>query len=417
MVESETVFACLLRVFSIRRDVTSFFRSIWKPLLPAVLAVLNNDQNGGSHVFVNIISVTNRLLECIFQEKLSSHFPPIVIGICQHIYEVGGNDALHHYLFNFLIFPNLIKILAGDHNSSENEDYFRLENVNELLNKYYDHTLWSTDNLIVSNNNVSSDVNQPFSSMLWVFWRIYTLALCVHDISLATLTTKVFAGGRLNIDISGVVDQKLRSIISRLRRKIFIFCKSILEINTKEINILPVEMSRNILLSNYELESFFTSVGIGMELHEQSKELTKSSLYQSFSKYFSLDNTDITCDEKNEVILHLVCQQSYNLKHDNNDDDVFFSHKKLLLGLQLTNKFEDSLYMMLERIKNDELNDLYDLVSNESNFQFNEFDLHSRNKNDSDIKNKHTKGSSKKVKRCKYGLQESNNVMSFFILY
>lgn len=147
MTDSETTLTCLLRVFSIRRDVTSFFRGIWKPLLPAALAVLNVDDSTsaateGPHVFANLVSIANRLIVCFFREKTAVSMPAIVIAVCQTVFDIGGFDALCNYLFHLLVLPNLIKVLAGDHDSAENEDIYRMEDAVVLVNKYYDHKFW-----------------------------------------------------------------------------------------------------------------------------------------------------------------------------------------------------------------------------------------------------------------------------------
>lgn len=103
--KSETVLACLLRVYAIRRDVTSYYRTIWRPILPGVVALLKqhseaekdpqSHHNIQAHAFANTIAVANRLLECTLGEKSILTFPPIATAVCRAVHEIGGQLALH----------------------------------------------------------------------------------------------------------------------------------------------------------------------------------------------------------------------------------------------------------------------------------------------------------------------------------
>ena len=208
MIYAETSLTCLLRIFAVRRDVTSYFRSIWKPLLPAVLAVLNVDDDtnnastAGPHVFSNLMSVAHRLLLCALRERSARSLPATVVAVCQTVFDIGGFEALCNYLFNLLVLPNLLKILAGDHESTENEEVYRVDDVVTITNKYFDHLFWCEMD--------SGQSFSPFPSLLWIIWRLFTHASNVEHVSLSSLTTKAFVGSRFkfkskSLDISGII--------------------------------------------------------------------------------------------------------------------------------------------------------------------------------------------------------------------
>jgi hypothetical protein len=141
-VDLETVLASLLRIYAIRRDVTAYFRAIWRPVLPSTLELLKESDSNDSIFFSNVWAVANRFLECTLSDKSMVVFPPIATAICRATHEVGDFEALHYYLLNLLILPNLLKILSGDHESVENEDIYRTENIENICNKYFDNSLW-----------------------------------------------------------------------------------------------------------------------------------------------------------------------------------------------------------------------------------------------------------------------------------
>lgn len=211
MIYSESSLTCLLRIFAVRRDVTSYFRSIWRPLLPAVLAVMNVDDDAnnastaGPHVFANLMSVAHRLLLCVLRERSARSLPAAVIAVCQTVFDIGGFEALCNYVFNLLVLPNLLKILAGDHESTENEDVYRVDNAVTITNKYFDHLFWCE----MAPNHESGQSFVPFPSLVWIIWRLFTYASNVEHVSLSSLTTKAFVGSRFkfkskSLDISGI---------------------------------------------------------------------------------------------------------------------------------------------------------------------------------------------------------------------
>ena len=89
----ETLFACVLRVYSIRRDVTSYFRTIWRPALPSVLSVLSSKETTGRNPFLNLFTSAFRLLECTFSDQAIMAFPVTATAVCRSLYEIGDFDS------------------------------------------------------------------------------------------------------------------------------------------------------------------------------------------------------------------------------------------------------------------------------------------------------------------------------------
>jgi len=225
-VPSETVLVCLLRMYAVRRDVTSFFRTVWRPILPQVVQVISasvsTQERGSTHTFANLTAVAYRLLEATLQDKVMLHFPPAATAICRAMFEIGGMDALHVYLFNLLVLPNLLKIFSGAHDSADNEGPVRLDSVDELTARYFDiDTWWPAEGFDEA----------PFSALgtlVWIVWRLYSAASMIESRTLAVLSTKAFFVGGPRLDMSGVPDTKLRSIIWHLQRRIEGGCRTLL---------------------------------------------------------------------------------------------------------------------------------------------------------------------------------------------
>ena len=209
MTHTESSLTCLLRIVAIRRDVTAYFRSTWRPLLPAVVAVLNVDDDSstassaGPHVFANLVSVAHRLLLCAFRERSARSLPATMIAVCQTVFDIGGFEALCYYIFNLLVLPNLLKILAGDHESTENEEVYRVDDIFTITNKYYDHSFWCA---MAGRGQAFG----PFPSLIWIIWRLFVYATNVEHVSLSSLTTTSFVGRRFkfkskSLDLSGML--------------------------------------------------------------------------------------------------------------------------------------------------------------------------------------------------------------------
>jgi hypothetical protein len=117
-------------------------------------------------------------------------------------------------MFNLLILPNLLKIFSGEHDSLSCEGPVRIDNVEELTARFFDIDTWWP---------VEGFEDAPFSALgtlVWITWRLYSAAAMIDSKTLATLTTRAFFVGGPNVDMSGVPDPRLRSIIWHLQRRI-----------------------------------------------------------------------------------------------------------------------------------------------------------------------------------------------------
>jgi hypothetical protein len=142
-VNRETVLSCLIRVYSLRRDVTGYFRAIWKPLLPSIASLFTCQEDFQNPLLAsNMVTLVNRLLILTFDEKSMTVFPITATSICHAIHEISGEEMSLTVLFNYFLLPNLIKIICGDHDSLENESIYSMKNISKIINQYYDNRWW-----------------------------------------------------------------------------------------------------------------------------------------------------------------------------------------------------------------------------------------------------------------------------------
>lgn len=363
-VPSETVLACLLRVYAIRRDVTSYYRTIWKPVLPGVVALLkqhgsvatdHNQHNVKPLVFANIIAIANRLLECTLSEKSIMVFPAIATAVCRAVHEIGGHLAMHSYLFQLLILPNLLKVLAGDHESAENEDIYRVENVEEIVNKYYDSCFWFNKEGLGESaeatasrekEKIEAGILDPLRTLIWLIWRIYTCSVFLDDIAVTALTMQTFLTSTKPIALDESAYQypplRLRNMLRRLRRKIDKGCEFLLKmpmdaqgseylgVNEEEeggaldhqiqrldapqelahlldrrlhtLHFKPNEMLNLTVASRYEVGALLNDIALAMEMHDQA---AKNPLYQAIAEYLN-QNMDYDTEEAHEQLMELT---------------------------------------------------------------------------------------------------------------
>ena len=89
---SETLLTTLLKSFALRMDITWFFRELWNPVLPSVVAFLgvlpSSHQTGfqttqleDGEVFKSAMKAVNRLLLHTFNEKSMMNWPPTATAI------------------------------------------------------------------------------------------------------------------------------------------------------------------------------------------------------------------------------------------------------------------------------------------------------------------------------------------------
>ena len=214
-VPTEPSLTCLLRTYAIRRDIASYYRTIWRPVLPAVAAITRNSVIDGSRTFSNMFAVALRLLDCTFNIKGIMMFPPTASAVCHSLLEIGGKDAMYNYMINLLILPNILKIITdGDHESFDNElTYHSPAHLEEYYDRYFDLNLWWPQ------EGFTSAKYDPYSALIWTIWRLLSAACCIDEKTLLSLQAKDFFVGGPILDISGVTDFKLRAALTKIRRK------------------------------------------------------------------------------------------------------------------------------------------------------------------------------------------------------
>ena len=214
-VPSETVLTCMLRTYALRRDVTSFFRATWKPILKSIISVVETNEVDGSRTFSNLVQTASRLIEATFNDAVMASFPPIATAVCRSLFEIGGNDALHSYIFNLLILPNILKILQGDHESVDNEKLIRLESMGAFSHQYFNiDSWWAIEGL----DRVPFD---SLNTFIWVVWKVYTASALINQAEIEiTKSDEFFAGHPKELDLAAVSDKKLRIVLLRCQRRI-----------------------------------------------------------------------------------------------------------------------------------------------------------------------------------------------------
>lgn len=366
-VPTETVLSCLLRIYSIRRDLTSFLRLGWRHALPAVVAILEpsialekKQLSAIDHVatsFKNLLSVANRLLLCIFRTEIAETFPSSALSICQHIFEVGGNDALHIYLLNYLVLPNLIKILRGDHESIENELVHDKFSCADLINRYYNLDIWWPA------NGFESAPFNPINALIWLVWRLYTGATLLQTSTLELLTCEGFFSGGPNMDLSRVSNQKIRNILVRLQHKSDKFCMILLK-QSHGRNPLqkPIEMTNYCLTSKEEMSWICRDILHEMDLNLKylDNDMDENEVTSIYNFYVATSSAKALCDSLydhialddrinagsdkaiiGEDLLILNYDNIHNMKGQYESDSL--SYDDLVKSLSLVNQYEDAL--------------------------------------------------------------------------
>lgn len=244
-VNRETVFACLMRVYSLRRDVTGYFRAIWRPILPSIAALFtSSDDLSNPVLFANIITLAHRFLATTYSEKSMTVFPVTATAVSRAIYEIAGQETLLTFTFNFLVLPNLIKIVCGDHDSLENEQYHSLLNISKVINKYYDQRWWFQNEDIEKTEGKKSNRSSSFlveegirsggnsekslkviRSFIYMIWKLFSCSVYLSDSMITAITMSEFLHDHLQyLNSSSYTDSKLRNLVTRLRGKLQIGC-------------------------------------------------------------------------------------------------------------------------------------------------------------------------------------------------
>ena len=219
----------LLKVYAIRWDVSSYFCRIWTPLLPSLDELLRLEKLGHKAPITKLFTTAARLLDSIFNHEVLVAFPVAATAMCQSFYAVGGEVAVHTYLLNFLIMPNLIKLLLGD-NSVFNESPLRHDTLDQRCARYFDVSTWwpnlHGDNGFTdggegtSHRNHNHHHSQSLVDIVWIVWRLFNGATMIFDPLSTTLSTEDFFETSPCKDYSNLFGLKIRNQIYRMQRRI-----------------------------------------------------------------------------------------------------------------------------------------------------------------------------------------------------
>lgn len=490
-VPNETVLSCLLRLYSIRRDVSSFFRMAWKQAIPSIVAIISTVDtipnkafcNGlrretnvdvkrtstdipaerssfSSHSFKNLLSVANRVLECVLREDIAQIFPTPARVICQSLFEVGGIDSLHSYILNLLILPNIIKLLRGDHESIENEAVHDKFSVSDLLNQYYnlDHWWPAPAKATPAQPEMISDfTKEPFNpvvNLIWLVWRLYSGATLLETSALEILTSRGFFAGGPFLDGARIPDQKIRNILVRLQHRADMFCKVLLQGFDVNKPANSVDSPRPKGMVNFSLMSKEEMAWISRDIYHElevvcpdiankrvsppsidrdyldndslfSASPVTISLAQLLKSYISLDdyvNSKNTSTGEDFILLEF---NPANFESDfyGINDSVSTVYDRLYRSLVVCSRYEDSLIRMIHAVKrtlsvqvrlegnsvpenHSNYIDLQELIDDKSWFTATESSVDCTVREIS-LYDRHTETFRKKVKEPLYGLEPS----------
>lgn len=444
-VPSETVLICLLRMYGVRRDVTSFFRTVWRPIIPQVMRVVSSHEIDGANTFANLTSVAYRLIEVSLSEKVTMLFPPVATAMCRAMFAIGGMDAMHTYIFNLLILPNLLKIFNGAHDSVESEAPVRFDSMEDYSVKYYDIDAWWPADGFDS---------APFSALgtlVWIAWRFYSAASMIENKTLAVLTSKDFFMGGPRLDMTSVPDSRLRSIIWHLQRRLDEGCQRLLKMpldalgneflgidSSSHLNGLanvtsaraleqrlsalllkPEEMLGLSVVGRHELANLFSDVGIAMEAVGSAHDSHGfAPLHRAITEYLVI-NDDFS-EEVGEELLMISFSSigetdKDKLSFEQTEEGIAYKYKQLLRGLRLANRYEDSLIRMIKDAERQSevpmQTSILTLIEDESIFVNPEFDADCKIVRKVGISSRHTKNSRYKVKENLHGLDVSQKIL------
>jgi hypothetical protein len=247
----ETVLTSLLKCHSMRRDVSLFYRMVWRPVLPAIAGAIEGttqqqqQQQQQKHVlpphgqnttttvtatsaapvctFSQLISLASRIIECALLDEVCAIFPATATAMARCLAETCGKDGMYTYLLNFLLLPNLVKLLLGDNDCAENEDVYKQPLLNSLANKYFNyHEWWPTSASFVENKtNKKLRVVDVAGVLIWCVWRIFTCAVFTDPSELMVFSAaKFFQNIGINETYTEVADTRIRNVVTRMRLKI-----------------------------------------------------------------------------------------------------------------------------------------------------------------------------------------------------
>ena len=403
-VQSETFLTTILKLYAVRVDVTAFFRSLWSPVLPSVVAIINNTtenvEDGVSFDLKSIVKVAMRLLSHTFSEKSIISFPSPAVAVCRALYTLCGNTGVYIYLFDLLVLPNLVKILS----LSEYDNVG--SNVMKQFHSYYTQKSWWFD------SNYGSECN-PVSSLIWTTWKLFTGAVHTDDALLSVLSSRNFFSDGPISDISSMPDQRLRNVLSFLKRTLSkswqlllhlpldekgceIFDTDALSAATNLKIALPhlahdldrrmntlfektTEIIGTLVISRYEASTFFDAVSaaVGNCKNRDGKEVTekerhrnqsKSLLMEEIASYHLLEgviNETVPLSlrpSSEQMVLHILSEGPVSVSPDK---DVGHLHAQLSRGLMQAKNHVKVLSSTLSRLLGGRINRVSDLIDDE----------------------------------------------------
>ena len=248
----ETVLTSLLKCYAMRRDVSLFFRMVWRNVIPAITGLVEGDDQdptspfpsrlspskdidkGGSVVtFSKLISIASRIIESALLNEVCVIYPATATAMARCFAEVCGKDGIYTYLLNYLLLPNLVKLLLGDHDCAENEEVYKESFLVSLANKYFNyHEWWPQANSFVENRTSKKiRVRDVAGVLIWCVWRIFSCAIYTEPAELTTFSAaKFFDNIGINETYTEVADTRIRNVVSRMRTKIQKGCECILQL-------------------------------------------------------------------------------------------------------------------------------------------------------------------------------------------
>ena len=403
-VKSETFLTTILKLYAVRVDVTAFFRNLWSPVLPSVVAIVNNlndnVERGVSCNLKNIVKVAMRLLSHTFSEKSITSFPSPAVAVCRAIYTLCGNTGVYIYLFDLLVLPNLVKILS----LSEYDNVG--SSVMKQFHTYYTQKSWWFD------SNRCTEYN-PVSSLIWITWKLFTGAVHTDDTLLSVLSSRDFFSDGPILDIRSMPDQRLRNVLSLLKRslnkswqlllhlpldekgcEIFDTDATLATTNLKialphlaqdlnrRLDTLfekPTEIIGALVISRYEASTFFDAVSAAVSNcrridgkeeteKERNKNQSKSLLREEIASYHLLEgviNETVPLSLRptsEQMVLHILRESPVSVSPDK---DVGHLHKQLSRGLLLAKSYEKVLRSTLSRLQEGRINRVEDLIDQE----------------------------------------------------
>jgi hypothetical protein len=391
-VSSETLLTTVLKLYAVRVDVTTFFRDLWKPVLPSIVAIISKSEVDDS-TLNSLVKVAVRLLSHTFSEKSIIMFPATAVAVSRAIHAISGTEGVCMYLFDLLLLPNLVKVL------SMAEYDFKGGDVLKQFHACYSQSTWWPDK--------SLSVYSPVNSLIWVVWRLFSGAVGITGLPLSTLSTRSFFSSCPYLDPSSIPDQRLQYILSTLGRAVLRSCRLIVHLpldmsgcewfnvdavnatgdlkaalpqladtlDARLISLLkkPQEMLQALVISRYEVAVLFdaASAAITATLNRNDvdrdgkQDDMKSLLREEIASYNILEQAieQIVPISSQPVSEQMVLQLlSGPAPDDCPDQEIRLTHQLLSGGLQLASTYEAAMQATLDQMQHGCARSIIDLL-------------------------------------------------------